>query len=63
MKEKKLCIYQVDSTDTILTTGGNWDHFAAENDQPMLKSEVVVGRTLWEFISDSTTKCAVGAKG
>lgn len=48
--------YQIDSSDRILSTGPGWDRFAHANDGDHLTGTAVLGLTLWDFISDATTR-------
>ena len=48
--------YEVDRADLIRAVGGGWDEFARENDAPELVQARVIGRHLWDYVSDHTTK-------
>ncbi len=56
IKERNLCLYRVDSSDLILDISGNWDRFAVENGVNTLKSDDIIGKVLWEFITDCSTE-------
>ena len=47
--------YQIESHDHITCVSDSWTVFAMSNDAPSL-TEHVVGHSLWEFVSDGTTR-------
>ena len=49
-------IYQVDGTDRITSVDANWVAFAAENGLPALTAEAVTGKSLWDYLTNSTSK-------
>lgn len=49
-------VYQVDAEDRIVSVNDAWDIFAAQNDGNSATAERVVGRNLFEFISDPSTQ-------
>ncbi|HXG86783.1 MAG TPA: hypothetical protein VNJ02_00490 [Vicinamibacterales bacterium] len=46
--------YRIDEYDSIAALGDDWVSFAIANDAPHLAD--VTGRSLWDFVSDSTTR-------
>lgn len=44
------CVYKIDQKDIIISTNEDWSEFAHENDY----EQNVVGKCLWDFISDDT---------
>lgn len=48
--------YRVDAHDRILSVGGPWDEFANDNSGEAATARQVVGRGLFEFITDATTQ-------
>ncbi len=48
-------VYRLNSQDQITFINEAWVNFAVANDAPRLIPERVLGRSLWEFISDETT--------
>jgi hypothetical protein len=48
--------YWLDGDDTIIGVGSTWDCFAGENDGHEVVAELVVGRSLWDFISGDPTR-------
>ena len=49
-------VYQVDRDDRILSVNEGWSRFAAENEAERLKGETVVGRSLWDYITDTAVR-------
>lgn len=49
-------VYDLDVFDNIVSVNDAWDRFAAENASPSLVSSGVVGRSLWDFVSDPMTR-------
>lgn len=48
--------YQIDSRGRIVSVGPGWDRFARVNNGAHLAGGAVLGRELWDFISDATTR-------
>lgn len=48
--------YWVAPDATLARLGEAWDAFAVENSAPELVAARVVGRSLWEFVTDATTR-------
>ncbi len=48
--------YWLDGEDRIIGVGSTWDFFAGENEGREVISSLVVGRSLWEFISGDPTR-------
>jgi len=48
-------VYKINDLDELTYLSPGWDGFAAANDGPEVAAEKVLGRRLWEFISDETT--------
>ncbi len=48
--------YQIDPAGQILSVGAAWDDFARNNQGAFLTGQQVVGHSLWDHISDSTTR-------
>ena len=49
-------IYRIDEFGRISRVSETWDAFALENDSPNLAREFVLGRSIWLFISDPSTR-------
>lgn len=49
-------LYCVDENDRLERASDSWDLFAAANDGQALLWERVEGRSLWDFVSDPTTR-------
>lgn len=49
-------IYRVDANDTFVFIGEGWNQFAAENGLPRLTGERLLKASLWDFLSDLTTR-------
>lgn len=49
-------VYRIDASDRIVFTNDAWDTFALVNDGARATSPHVLGRSLWAFISDPTTR-------
>ena len=47
--------YRINSDDLLVDLAGGWERFALENGAPHLVSNQVLGRPLWDFISDRET--------
>lgn len=48
-------VYSVDASDAIVHVNEAWRSFAAANDGSALLPPAILGRTLWEFITDDVT--------
>ncbi len=48
--------YEIDAADRIVRVGPGWSAVALAAGAPGLKDEMVVGRPLWDFITDPTTR-------
>jgi hypothetical protein len=48
--------YRLDRHDVITDCGGVWDRFARENGVLSLRSDAVVGRSIWDFVTGATTR-------
>lgn len=51
-----LVTYHINSNDVLVYTCNNWDSFALENDAPEMISSNVLGRKIWDFISNTETR-------
>ncbi len=49
-------VYRIDASDRITYVSEGWDVFAGENSSGGVTAADVLGRPLWDFISDDTTK-------
>lgn len=49
-------VYRIDAQDRIVSTNPEWDRFALENAGENLVSERVRSESLWDYISDHTTR-------
>jgi hypothetical protein len=48
-------VYSVDSNDIVRDVNDGWTSFARANGADFLEPDHVIGRPLWDFVSDSTT--------
>lgn len=48
-------VYRIDAADRLTFVGAGWDDFALANNGAGATGESVLGRPLWDFISDVTT--------
>lgn len=48
--------YQINHRDEIIFVDDAWDRFAATNEGTKLGSKDILGRPLWDFITDATTR-------
>lgn len=48
--------YNIDEDDNISFVSDSWVEFALNNDAPELSANKIIGRSLWDFISDSNTR-------
>ncbi len=51
-----VCSYRVDEKDCIVFVDHWWLAFARENGAQSLANELVLGRSIWDFISDASTR-------
>src|SRR6185436_13937110 len=49
-------LYRLDDRDEIVFVNDDWSVFANANDGEHLIPSQVIGRSLWDFITDSTTR-------
>lgn len=56
MSEAPELIYRVNTSDQIEFVSEEWDHFAAANGGESVLSNKVLGRPLWDFITDLSTQ-------
>ncbi|MEP7344396.1 MAG: hypothetical protein ABI877_03975 [Gemmatimonadaceae bacterium] len=49
-------IYRIDSTDQLTYLNAAWSAFADANEGGALHSDQVIGRSLWDFLTDRTTE-------
>jgi hypothetical protein len=49
-------MYGIDAADRVVELGPGWDEFALGNDAPELAGSAVIGRSLWDGISDPSTR-------
>lgn len=47
--------YRIDGQDRLAHVGHRWQEFATDNGAPHLTSDRVLGRPLWDFITDKPT--------
>ena len=48
--------YEIDARDRIVYVNDAWNHFAHANDGAELARDEVLNRSLWDFVSDPTTR-------
>ena len=48
--------YLIDADDRIVFVSGDWDLFAEENDAADMKTANIVNRSLWQFVTEKTTR-------
>lgn len=48
--------YEVDASDALISVNDAWQSFAIANGAPHLMRERILGRPLWDFVSDDTTR-------
>jgi len=56
MTDDAAVVYRVDALDRLAFVNDEWDRFAAANAGEACLSSKVVGRPLWDFVSDKTTR-------
>lgn len=49
-------LYRINSRDEFIFVNQEWEIFAHENDAPFLSPENILGKSLWNFITDATTE-------
>jgi hypothetical protein len=49
-------LYRIDGADCFMEVGGAWGAFADANEGPELAPELVLGRSLWDYVGDLTTR-------
>lgn len=49
-------VYRVNDCDEIVAIEPGWDEFALSNNSEHMRTDAIVGRPMWDFISDSTTE-------
>lgn len=54
--EQQELVYRVDQQDVVVFVDSEWDRFAASNGGEKAMSAQVVGRPLWNFLVDPTTR-------
>lgn len=55
MDVRRFVAYRIDCEDRLAEVGAGWTSFAASNGGESLAPSRVLGRSLWEFLSDATT--------
>lgn len=56
MEDSLIVMYRVDPQDQIIYANDDWDAFALLNDMPQLKRQLILGQSLWRFISDQDSE-------
>ena len=56
MKDDAGLRYSIGSDDIIDWVSEGWTRFAAQNDAPALSADAVIGKPIWQFISDIETR-------
>ncbi len=49
-------LYQIDGADNLMEVGGHWSEFAEANEGTDLVPARVLGRSLWDYVGDLTTR-------
>lgn len=49
-------VYRLDASDLIVAVSESWDPFARANAGEQVTAQAVVGRPLWDFVTDPTTR-------
>jgi hypothetical protein len=52
---RKAIVYRLNSQDEFIDLNDEWSHFAVANNTSSLLPDHVLGRPLWDFITDQTT--------
>lgn len=55
IRDSRTFIYRIDADDRLVRVNPDWLDFAVENAAPYLTEDGVLGRPLWDFISDPET--------
>ena len=53
---RRSIVYALDADDHLVAISPSWDAFARANDAPDLTRVTVLGRSLWDFIADDSTR-------
>jgi len=61
MADEGIVVYRVDAEDRLAFVNDEWDRFAAANAGQACLSSKVLGRPLWDFVSDRTTRLLYGS--
>ncbi|HQU84147.1 MAG TPA: hypothetical protein PKY59_13515 [Pyrinomonadaceae bacterium] len=56
MEPNTKIVYRIDSQDRIVYVNDNWHKFAEENDALELTKSSILYRSLWDFITDETSR-------
>lgn len=56
MSPGDLVAYRIDTSDRIIWVNDEWDRFARRNDGDAFVAAEVLGRPLWDFVCDATTR-------
>ena len=56
MHKKSSVIYRINSQDQIVFVNDRWNQFASANDSVHLMKHGVLGKSLWDFITDYSTR-------
>lgn len=56
MNNLERIIYRTNGDDLIVFVDDSWDQFAISNEAPELEAVKVIGRSLWDFVSDELTR-------
>jgi hypothetical protein len=56
MADDDLVVYRIDAHDGLAFVNEEWDRFAVANGSGHLLSERILSRSLWDFVSDATTR-------
>jgi hypothetical protein len=49
-------LFRIDRRDDIVFVNDAWTRFALDNEAPELVADFVLGRSLWDFVADATTR-------
>ena len=56
MSDSREMHYLIDADDRIVFVSGDWDLFAEENEASEVKTAKIVNRSLWQFVTEKTTR-------
>lgn len=56
MRQGDSIVYHINNADAIIYVNEQWDTFALFNEGAEVSSSKVLGKSLWEFITDSTVR-------